>query len=301
MDVRRVHVAAPKLRRSGRDRRAGLRRRRDGGGDRAGRSTFARYDPVADSWETLQRMPEAVRAGSGRSSRRRALRHRWQHGRRNLERRVCLDPETDGWSERASLPEPRFNHSAVALDGEIYVLGGFNEGRSGRRCTSTIRATDTWSDGPSLPFPNHAFDAVAFHDEIWMIGGRRGEEVLSDRVDLNPRPASGARGRRCPRGWSCSVRPWPATRFTRSGEHVPDLRRRGRGVDDGPQLARRAARSADVLRRRHARHRRRLHDPAARQPGRRATQSPGALTSGDTVRLSSKWPLGQNDVRPLMN
>ena len=29
------------------------------------------------------------------------------------------------WRARAPLPVPRFNHSAVALDGRIYVLGGY--------------------------------------------------------------------------------------------------------------------------------------------------------------------------------
>ena len=33
------------------------------------------------------------------------------------------------WSARAPLPSPRFNHSAIAVGEEIFVLGGFREGR----------------------------------------------------------------------------------------------------------------------------------------------------------------------------
>ena len=161
---------------------------------------LARYDPVADSWETLQRMPEAVRAGAAA-----ALDGvLYVIGGSTVEGTssavYAYDPATDGWSERASLPEPRFNHSAVALDGKIYVLGGFNEGEERQEVYVYDPATDTWSDGPSLPFPNHAFDAVAFHDEIWMIGGRRGEDVLSDVWILNRETGEWREGPAMPEG-----------------------------------------------------------------------------------------------------
>jgi N-acetylneuraminic acid mutarotase len=147
---------------------------------------LARYDPATDSWETLRRMPEAVRAGAAASVGGVLYVTGGTTTEGNSRAVYAYDRATDEWSERAPLPEPRFNHAAVALGGKIYVLGGFHEGVERRDVFVYDPATDTWSEGPSLPFPNHAFDAVAFQDEIWVIGGRREEEILRDVWILSP-------------------------------------------------------------------------------------------------------------------
>ena len=36
----------------------------------------------------------------------------------------CYNPKTDQWSWCGSLPVERYMHSAVAVDGRMYVLGG---------------------------------------------------------------------------------------------------------------------------------------------------------------------------------
>jgi hypothetical protein len=97
------------------------------------------------------------------------------------------------------MPEPRFNHAAVAFGGKIYVLGGFHEGEERREVFVYDPATDEWSEGPPLPAPNHAFDAVAFRDEIWLIGGRRGEEILRDVWILDPETGEWRRGPEMPK------------------------------------------------------------------------------------------------------
>ena len=89
---------------------------------------LARYDPAADSWETLRRMPEAVRAGAAAEVDGTLYVIGGTTAEGNSSAVFAYDPATDEWTERAPLPEPRFNHAAVALDGKIYVLGGFREG-----------------------------------------------------------------------------------------------------------------------------------------------------------------------------
>jgi N-acetylneuraminic acid mutarotase len=147
---------------------------------------LARYDPDADSWETLRRMPEPVRAGAAAAVDGVLYVIGGTTADGNSRAVYAYDPATDEWSERAPLPEPRFNHAALALGGEIYVLGGFHEGEERDEVYVYDPATDEWSEGPSLPFANHAFDAVPFRDEIWMIGGRRGDEILRDVWILDP-------------------------------------------------------------------------------------------------------------------
>jgi hypothetical protein len=56
------------------------------------------------------------------------------------------------WREMASLSTPRFRHSAVALNGKIYVIGGYDQ-NNGALSSMEIYdpATNTWSAGPAAP------------------------------------------------------------------------------------------------------------------------------------------------------
>ena len=121
-----------------------------------------------------------------------------------------------GWRERAPLPEPRFNHAAVALGGSIYVLGGFAGLEEHADVFVYDRAGSLAAQAP-LPRPTHAFDVVAFRGELWLIGGRRGEEILREVWIYDPGRAPGGRGPRCRSRWSCSARRSSGTRSTRSG------------------------------------------------------------------------------------
>jgi hypothetical protein len=38
----------------------------------------------------------------------------------------CYDPATDSWSVLPSLPTPRSGAGAAALDGALYVVGGYD-------------------------------------------------------------------------------------------------------------------------------------------------------------------------------
>jgi N-acetylneuraminic acid mutarotase len=147
---------------------------------------LARYDPDADSWETLRRLPEPVRAGAAAAVDGVLYVIGGTTAEGNSRAVYAYDPAADEWSERAPLPEPRFNHAAVAFGGKIYVLGGYHEGVERREVFVYDPAADAWSEGPRLPIPNHAFGAVAFRDEIWMIGGRQEDEVLHDVWILSP-------------------------------------------------------------------------------------------------------------------
>ena len=67
------------------------------------------------------------------------------------------------WEMRAPMPVRRQEVATEALNGRVYVLGGYDENR---RSTATVEVynptTDTWAFAHSLPFTvNHSAAAVA--------------------------------------------------------------------------------------------------------------------------------------------
>jgi N-acetylneuraminic acid mutarotase len=156
--------------------------------------TLQRYHPPTDTWETLQRMPEPVRAAAGASLDGTLYVIGGQTEDGTGGQVYAYDVAAGAWEERAALPEPRFNHAAVALGGKIYVLGGFAGTTELDSVWTYDSASDAWAEGTPLPVPNHAFGAVVFRDEIWMIGGRRGEQISKDVWIYNPRADRWRRG-----------------------------------------------------------------------------------------------------------
>lgn len=135
-----------------------------------------RFDPGANAWTTLPRLPQPVRAAAGAV--------------RGGDFLVIGGTAAGGggrqvyaydgrWREAEPLPRPLYNHAAVTLGDRVYVLGGYDtEGEELR----TVYALDRgrWRAAASLPRAVHAFGAVTFRGEIWVIGGRRGEEKLRE-------------------------------------------------------------------------------------------------------------------------
>lgn len=141
-------------------------------------ATFQRYDPRTNSWETLPRLPEAIRAASAAAVGDTIYVVGGDAEDGDGTQVYAYDVLQGVWEPRAPLPEPRFNHSVVAFGGKVYVLGGYSEGSERDEVFVYDPATDAWSETARLPAPTHAFDAVVFRGEIWVIGGRRGEEIL---------------------------------------------------------------------------------------------------------------------------
>jgi hypothetical protein len=234
-------------------------------------ATASRYDPAADRWQTLPQLPVPTRAAAGAALDGVVYVVVGTTPEGNTTAVWAWDGER--WSARAPLPVPRFNHVAVALGGRLYVLGGYGDGVEHDEVFAYDPDADRWAQVSTLPRRNHAFGAVAFRGEIWVIGGRRGEEVLREVEIWSPESGEWREGPAMPepmellgaavRGdeihavWESVYQVWDASEGEwRSGPHT------------------RITRHAD----------RRLHDRAARQPGRRApcarlVEQPSALHS----------------------
>src|SRR5919109_1409070 len=116
MSQRRSYVAAAEL--GGRIYVAG------GAVGETGRflSVFQRFDPRANSWTTLTRLPEPTRAAAGAALDGEVYVLGGQTADGVSRTVYAYHTGTRSWSERASMPEPLFNQSAVALGGRVYVL-----------------------------------------------------------------------------------------------------------------------------------------------------------------------------------
>jgi N-acetylneuraminic acid mutarotase len=82
-------------------------------------------------------------------------------------------PAEDRWYDAAPLPRGANHVAVVALDGQVYALGGFIE--QNRRCDDLAFAydveADRWRPIARLPRPRGAAAAVALDGRIHLIGG----------------------------------------------------------------------------------------------------------------------------------
>ncbi|XP_020382801.2 kelch repeat and BTB domain-containing protein 11 [Rhincodon typus] len=135
-----------------------------------------RRDPSSESWERLSRLPEAVAdargcglctlynylfvAGGLRGSGPRA---------RPSDRLFSYNPATGGWSELRPMRQARSQLKLVALDGQLYAIGG--------ECLFSVERYDPRADrwSPAAPLPRGGFavchQAAACSGSIYVSGG----------------------------------------------------------------------------------------------------------------------------------
>lgn len=100
-----------------------------------------------------------------------------------------------GWSGAPPVRGGAIQETAVvALDGKIYVLGGFDGSLAVVRSVRIFDTSScTWSDGPDLPRAMHHMNAAVAGDTIYVLGGMDGLNFtpLGDVLAWNPKLATG--------------------------------------------------------------------------------------------------------------
>jgi N-acetylneuraminic acid mutarotase len=79
------------------------------------------------------------------------------------------------WVQRRPLPAPQQETAVVALDGKIYVIGGFD--RASQVIATVVvydPKTDEWKSGTNLPEPLHHCNAAVVKGKIYVAGALRG-------------------------------------------------------------------------------------------------------------------------------
>lgn len=86
------------------------------------------------------------------------------------------DTSTGTWAQLADMPTRRWGHSAVALNGKIYVFGGVSgAGQSGWVPYSSVEVynpqTDTWTTKSNMPTNRYCLSTCVLDRSIYTIGG----------------------------------------------------------------------------------------------------------------------------------
>ena len=87
------------------------------------------------------------------------------------------DPSSNTWSTSPPINTPRMYHSAVELNGCIYVLGG-HTGVT-RLVSVECYKSGQWGFVASLPEPRSVLGAVVFTGGIYVAGGYNGEKHVN--------------------------------------------------------------------------------------------------------------------------
>ncbi|HEY3067808.1 MAG TPA: kelch repeat-containing protein [Methylomirabilota bacterium] len=92
------------------------------------------------------------------------------------ESRAPLDVATPGtWTTLAPLPTPRQEVAAAALDGRVFVIGGFGENAEPVAVVEAYDpTTDRWEARAPLPAPTHHAAAAVVSGRLFVVGGFTG-------------------------------------------------------------------------------------------------------------------------------
>ena len=121
------------------------------------------YDPQANSWQLVARMPQGranyaaaaiggkiyVTGGAGSNQ------------GTSANSAYVYDPQANAWTQLASMGTARESHASAAVGGKLYVFRGY--GTSGRLSTVEVYdpASDSWAQVTSLTSARTAVRAVA--------------------------------------------------------------------------------------------------------------------------------------------
>ena len=127
--------------------------------------TVEMYEPQADSWQRVASMPQGlyyhaaaamggkiyVTGGTSQGS----------SGKASVDSAYVYDPQTDAWTQLASMGVARRLHASAAVGGKLYVFGGC--GAEGDLSTAEVYdpASDSWAQVTSLTSAREALVAVA--------------------------------------------------------------------------------------------------------------------------------------------
>ena len=104
---------------------------------------------------------------------------------------ACYDPATKKWSPMPALPEPRSSHDVVALDGKLYVVGGWwLKGKAQKPTWQRVSlvldlaaAEPKWTS-MHQPFERRALAAAAVDGKLYVLGGMNDQGVISTNVEI---------------------------------------------------------------------------------------------------------------------
>ena len=101
-----------------------------------------------------------------------------------------LAPQTEGgtWTQKADMPTPRGAHATCVFNGNIYVIGGADDGNNVVAKVEVYDpVTDTWTQKADMPTGRGGHAASIVNGKIYVIGGWDGGKKLSTIEEYNPK------------------------------------------------------------------------------------------------------------------
>ena len=101
------------------------------------------------------------------------------------------DPSTDTWETKTSMPTSRDGFMANAVDGKIYLIGGWYQletiyGNVGVTAQVDVYdpSTDTWTTGKSMPKAVAVYSSAVVDNKIYVISGTGSGSVITNLTQI---------------------------------------------------------------------------------------------------------------------
>jgi len=146
------------------------------------------YDPATDTWTEKSEMPTA-RQGLSTSvvnGKIYAIGGGARYGVAVTTFSTVeeYDPVTDTWTTKSPMPTSRGWHSAIVIDGKIYIFGGAQNAAPSTRHILTVEVydpmTDTWSQKGEMPRGMGAGSGNVVDGKIYFFGGYGGKQRVDE-------------------------------------------------------------------------------------------------------------------------
>ena len=145
-----------------------------GGTDGSAKNIAERYDPVTNTWETLNSMSVA-RAGLASAVFNGKL---YAIGGVGLSSVEVFDPLNGNWSAGVALPSEVNRGTAITVNDKIYLIGGLNA--SQQKINQVLcfdPSTSQWSTKANMPTARDGVKLAWLENRIWAIGGNDGSST----------------------------------------------------------------------------------------------------------------------------
>ena len=113
------------------------------------------------------------------------------------------NPRNDTWDKGADLPEPRSGHALVALDGRLFLFGGWDGSAYRAEVFEYTPEDDSWRALSTMPTARGHAAAAVVAGRVFLIGGTAGDGPLDINEVFTPEAESETNG-----GWA-SAAPMP--------------------------------------------------------------------------------------------
>jgi N-acetylneuraminic acid mutarotase len=151
------------------------------------RNSVLRYDEDNDIWVERSSKPtavsdvQAVMVGS----------RLYVPGGRNadgemIDRFEVYDLRTDSWESLQPLPMPRSGYALAAVEGKIYLFGGWDGSSYQDDVWIYDPDEDSWSEGTAMPTARAFAGAVSLNGQISVVGGENRSGLLQVHEQYAP-------------------------------------------------------------------------------------------------------------------